>query len=723
MIKLSLTIVVLVLSTWSIVAQIAHHVVLNFDSGDAELSPASIAKIDSVMAVMTNYPQAYKIYIRGYADAVGTSKFNQYLSIQRAQAVVPYLLEKKIAPTQITTEGLGSNGAIGDNQTAIGRAQNRRVEVDWVLNLPNVQPIENCSPKTQHFLINAQKDTILEDKLGTTMIIGANAFETIEGEEVEGTVEIIYVEYRDPIDFIVEGIPMDYWIGGEQYYFNSAGMFSLRAYQNGLPLKLKLEQPIEIYFRLNKRLPYLNFYQLEDTMQQWTELSAITGADGKSGRAFDAIQTPCMESECSAFEYLCKHGVVILNRVPSFVESLEMMDLLRIQRKKIWLTMDSLNNSIAHCKAALATVNAECLKNELNFRIKVLKKNRKKLQFKLNCTNCPKEGFEMYKNTAWKYRSENELNTSLLTQIYKGGILQKEGRQNRFELLLKTNQTTLTWQGLKAQKIKGGRKKLNVLYQNYQTAAVQQQEKFQALKQQQQVLLDKLEVLQKLRTEQQLTLEQLNDEQARWYDIDCMIESTYLYDRFFPKKKRLKNNDLKEWAAFFDRERAFMKDYLVLLDSIKETASFKTRCKMEAMELPSNLKNQGKLRSLFERFSINQLGVYNADAVFRMKTPLVTVEASYVDQEGNDLAMVNLFLIDHTFNGILKFNGAYKMGPKLFRYCSTSQNTLIGIDPKGIPYIFSSDDFAQIKQTKGKLKYCFQMRRIEAKDVESFDIQ
>jgi outer membrane protein OmpA-like peptidoglycan-associated protein len=59
----------------------------------------------------------------------GSDDFNQTLSERRAATVRDYIAQQGLAASSITSKRLGSSSPIGDNTTAAGRQQNRRVEI------------------------------------------------------------------------------------------------------------------------------------------------------------------------------------------------------------------------------------------------------------------------------------------------------------------------------------------------------------------------------------------------------------------------------------------------------------------------------------------------------------------------------------------------------------------------------------------------------------------
>ena len=85
------------------------------------------------------------IEIYGYTDSTGNDQINIPLSNQRALSVKNFLSQQGIISTRMVSEGFGSSHPVGDNNTAEGRAQNRRVEV---FILPNEKMIQEAEAGT-----------------------------------------------------------------------------------------------------------------------------------------------------------------------------------------------------------------------------------------------------------------------------------------------------------------------------------------------------------------------------------------------------------------------------------------------------------------------------------------------------------------------------------------------------------------------------------------------
>jgi outer membrane protein OmpA-like peptidoglycan-associated protein len=99
-----------------------------FETNQFELTPASLTELDKLVTLLQENP-TIKIEIGGHTDNIGKAADNLTLSDHRAKAVVDYLLSKKIDPSRLSAKGYGMTQPVADNNTADGRAQNRRTEM------------------------------------------------------------------------------------------------------------------------------------------------------------------------------------------------------------------------------------------------------------------------------------------------------------------------------------------------------------------------------------------------------------------------------------------------------------------------------------------------------------------------------------------------------------------------------------------------------------------
>lgn len=116
------------------VERVGEGIQITFDSAilfavdSAELSETSIENLGALAESLQEYPNT-DVMIVGHTDSTGPEAYNQDLSERRAASAARLLLEQGIAPERLGTTGYGETQPIASNDTAVGRQQNRRVEV------------------------------------------------------------------------------------------------------------------------------------------------------------------------------------------------------------------------------------------------------------------------------------------------------------------------------------------------------------------------------------------------------------------------------------------------------------------------------------------------------------------------------------------------------------------------------------------------------------------
>ena len=102
---------------------------IQFEFDQAGLQPAGVQELDEVGQFLRQNDSAY-IALEAFTDNVGTKEYNQLLSRRRAQSVADYLKKNHaIDPNRVVTNWYGDVDPIASNDTAEGRAQNRRAEM------------------------------------------------------------------------------------------------------------------------------------------------------------------------------------------------------------------------------------------------------------------------------------------------------------------------------------------------------------------------------------------------------------------------------------------------------------------------------------------------------------------------------------------------------------------------------------------------------------------
>ncbi len=101
---------------------------IEFETGSSELTDESQTIIEQLAVVLKKYPNI-SIQINAHTDNVGTEQFNEELALKRAESVKAAIISLGLSEARLITQGHGERLPIMDNATALGRAQNRRVEI------------------------------------------------------------------------------------------------------------------------------------------------------------------------------------------------------------------------------------------------------------------------------------------------------------------------------------------------------------------------------------------------------------------------------------------------------------------------------------------------------------------------------------------------------------------------------------------------------------------
>jgi outer membrane protein OmpA-like peptidoglycan-associated protein len=101
---------------------------ITFQTNSADINANFYNVLNSVVLVVKEYNKTL-IDVAGHTDNKGSDAINQPLSERRAASVGNYLISQGIDSRRVVTTGYGKNRPIASNDTADGRAQNRRVEI------------------------------------------------------------------------------------------------------------------------------------------------------------------------------------------------------------------------------------------------------------------------------------------------------------------------------------------------------------------------------------------------------------------------------------------------------------------------------------------------------------------------------------------------------------------------------------------------------------------
>ncbi|EPO8462958.1 OmpA family protein [Yersinia enterocolitica] len=121
-----------------------------FDVGKFQLKPGSIKMlVDALMNIRAK--PGWLIVVAGHTDITGDAQANQILSLKRAEALRDWMLSTSdVSPTCFAVQGYGATRPVATNDTAEGRAANRRVEISLVPQADACQVPETVNRSQEH---------------------------------------------------------------------------------------------------------------------------------------------------------------------------------------------------------------------------------------------------------------------------------------------------------------------------------------------------------------------------------------------------------------------------------------------------------------------------------------------------------------------------------------------------------------------------------------------
>ena len=101
---------------------------VHFETGKATIKEESYGALDELARTIESNPDLELIRVEGHTDNQGSEKMNRQLSQNRAESVRNYLVDQGVSPERLAATGYGESEPVASNDTAGGRAKNRRVE-------------------------------------------------------------------------------------------------------------------------------------------------------------------------------------------------------------------------------------------------------------------------------------------------------------------------------------------------------------------------------------------------------------------------------------------------------------------------------------------------------------------------------------------------------------------------------------------------------------------
>lgn len=131
-------------------------------------------------------------------------------------------------------------------------------------------PFKDVKINDSIYYFNSGSDRLLFYNSGTVLFVPKNIFVGANGKTYNGEVRLFYREFRNPVDIILSGIPMDNAEHGDTNLFRSAGMYELWAYgSKDEKLMLKEGKSINLNFKPTTDPRDYSFFTLDTSNGNW----------------------------------------------------------------------------------------------------------------------------------------------------------------------------------------------------------------------------------------------------------------------------------------------------------------------------------------------------------------------------------------------------------------------------------------------------------------------
>lgn len=101
---------------------------ISFDSNSATIKSQFRPVLNSFTDSLRRNPGTHVVIV-GHTDSTGGAHINDPLSLNRANAARDYIFNQGVRGTRIQTEGRGAREPVASNESAWGRAKNRRIDI------------------------------------------------------------------------------------------------------------------------------------------------------------------------------------------------------------------------------------------------------------------------------------------------------------------------------------------------------------------------------------------------------------------------------------------------------------------------------------------------------------------------------------------------------------------------------------------------------------------
>ncbi len=538
-------------------------------------------------------------------------------------------------------------------------------------------PIKGIDVERTNYTINPQIENIVTYPSGTKILIPVNAFVDKEGNSINSSVTISYREFRDPVDFLVSGIPMKYDTAGEVTNFESAGMFELTASCKDQPLNVAKGKTIDMNFATTSKDSSYNFYAFNDATGNWEYLNKPQPVTSKT-----IIK---LSSPTKAFQFY--RNYLSYNN--------HYYDSTRFNKR-----FDD-NNYVY--------TNFKKNKGGNNIEYRVAKKNRKKSMYslvKINSVRKTKDGTVLFK-VSYINTSHPEMNAfsnlyfALNENMSSAQFKQKYARKKCYnDVRVTTSGSDIALELKDNQSIKNIA--ANLVFVNGQG-------KVQDVKN----VNSKMKYYnRRLKTREREFNKSLMKGKLNHNNIE-ITDADQLSMLAFKETKKLMNEDELKMS------RAEWVEYCI--QSEKNRIEWQNQTNAQALAQTANA--EATAPNLIQNLALSGTGIYNCDQIQRMKEP-VEVFAKYKSKDEEKLKPKAAYILDKTSNSVFQYDGYMKFSANKIAFSKSdkAQNTLLAINEDGSLAVYKTEEFKKNK-FRNKSSFDFVVTKINSNFTSVSDLK
>lgn len=536
-------------------------------------------------------------------------------------------------------------------------------------------PIKGIDVEREKHLINPKIENIITYPSGTKIRIPANTFVDKNGAPVNSSVTISYREFRDPVEFLVSGIPMKYDTAGEVTNFESAGMFELLASSNNEAISVAKDKNIDMNFATTSKDSTYNFYSFNDSTGNWEYLNKP-----KTVTSQTVIEIKLATRAYNIYKAFAYNNRRIIDKTP-FNERFGDTNYVYTSRK------EGLRRVYYRAEGKRKYKSMSSL-----VKIKNIKKTKDgTILFKVDYLNTSHPEMGEFQNVYFALNEEispAEFKTKYARRKYYSDIrVTSSGSDVELQLKDKTSIKNIS-ANMVTLDSKGKPKEIN----NTSTKMKRYNRKLKSREKEfnNGIAKGKREASEVLITDkEQLSLYAYKEAQKA----------------MTPDEKQM---SYKEWLDYCEQTEKNMIEW-----NKQETA--KKIAQLNTAE--ANTSN------LIQSMSLSGTGIYNCDQIQRMKQP-VEIFAKYKSTDNKKINPQMAYVIDKSTNSVFQYDGyrGYSADKIAFSKSNSAKNTLLAVNDDGSLAVYKTEEFKKT-EFKNKSRFEFVVTPIDSKVTSIADLK